>query len=184
MRSFGFLPAPEMPDLASIRSRRQDASLRQRLEREQRSRRVAAWVGNELSAAHRCAVPLRQPVDRLECSQLGCRIPAFSSRLIPQPEGAGQVNDAHALLYELGARPAAASSGNARKTTSLSLASLAAENGSIVPSQIIASAGNTRGGPSGEDDMAAVTRAFGWPAISRRTARTQSRSLPPPRPDD
>ena len=34
----------------------------------------------------------------------------------------------------------------------------------MTPSQILASAGSVRGGPSGDDDIAAVTRTRGWPA--------------------
>jgi hypothetical protein len=50
-----------------------------------------------------------------------------------------------------GAVAAAASSGKARNTMSDCSASLSAENGSMTPSQILASAGSVRAGPSGEE---------------------------------
>ena len=65
---------------------------------------------------------------------------------------------------------AAASSGSARKTTSDWSASFSAENGSMTPSQILARAGSVRAGPSGDDDIAAVTRTRGCPASQRSSS--------------
>src|SRR5688572_21357381 len=80
-----------------------------------------------------------------------------------------------------GAIFAAASSGSARNTMSDCSASFSAEKGSTAPSQILASAGSVRAGPSGEDDIAAVTRTCGCPA-SHRSSSCPAKPLAPAMP--
>jgi hypothetical protein len=75
---------------------------RQRREREQRRRRVAARVGHDVGALDLRAPQLRQPVHRL-ADELGVRVrhvPVLVDLDEPQAEVGREVDDAHAALVQ------------------------------------------------------------------------------------
>ena len=78
------------------------AAARQRGQREQRRRRVAAGVGDEVGAGDLLAVDLGQAVDA-GAEALGravLAVPALVGRPVAQAKVGGEVDDAHAALEQ------------------------------------------------------------------------------------
>ena len=72
----------------------------QRLEREQRRRRIAAGARHEPGAANRVGMPLRQPVDHSGRQRGGRRIPALPIGVAADAEGAREIDHATVALEQ------------------------------------------------------------------------------------
>ena len=164
-------PAPEIPDLASITiSPVEHARLSKRFEREQRGCWITArdwrrgarrvWPRGSARSVRR---PVQRPspvagYHRSRCAASRRRkAPDRSITRTPRSTSAGARS--RPPLQAARERPPRCQSASLSRGERLDHA---------VPD--LASAGSSRGGPSGDEDMAAVTRASGWPASHRSSS--------------
>ena len=78
----------------------EQAGCGQRLEREQRGRRIAAGARDQLRPANGVGMPLRQPVDHSGRQRGRRRIPALPIGVAADAEGAREVDDATVALQQ------------------------------------------------------------------------------------
>ncbi len=94
---------------------RQQAGVRERQQREQRGRRIAARAGHQARGRKGRAAPLRQRVERAVRQRGGLRVPARPKCAVSKPERARQIDHPHTAPGQRGANTGGRRLGQAQK---------------------------------------------------------------------